>query len=85
MKIPEKIQSNKQFINYVIDNSQYGVVTQAFIIEALMAYCKSVIEAKDEFALFGMISDQLWRDVAIDVKEAIDDRYSHKPRSTENN
>ena len=68
--------SNTEFVARVMNFSKFGPAVQPFIIEAIASYCEAVVkDPRPAQPGDGIISAQLWWDLAEDVKRQIDATY----------
>lgn len=67
---------NVQFVTRLMNFSPKGGLVQAFIIEAIRAYCEAIVkEPKPETDDHGFISNIVWYELAVDVKRQCDEKY----------
>ena len=73
----EKRLTNEEFISSLMSFSQYGAMTQVFVIEAVRYYAEQVsntpVPEDDPRAI---ISPVLWHRIAVDIKKAMDENYA---------
>lgn len=71
-----KEMTNVEFITKIAEENQYGVLSQAFIIQALFYYCDSVLaKGEPEDDGFSFVSPILWYDLAKDIKNQLSSKY----------
>lgn len=76
-----KLKSNVEFVTDLMEYSQYGGVSQVFIIEAIRYYSELIIsrgEPKDDPEAF--INPTLWYKVAKDINQQVVDKYERKSK-----
>jgi hypothetical protein len=72
--------TNLAFFTRIMEFSRFGAMVQGFILEAVSAYCDGVLReprAKDHGG--GVVSKQLWWDIAQSLKAQIDEKYGDGP------
>ena len=71
---------NVQFLTRVMNFSPKGGLVQAFIVEAIRAYCEAIVkEPKPSETGDGVISRVAWWELAADVKRQFDEKYGRGP------
>lgn len=63
-----KEMNNEEFLRFLMTSSPFGAMTQVFIIEAIRYYSEKVASQPAP-------SDELWHDVATDIKARLDAKY----------
>jgi len=76
MSESNKRKTNEEFVVELMNFSPYGVLCQAFIIEAIRYYADQVSstpEPTDDTSQF--ISPKAWHGIAVDITKRMKDRY----------
>lgn len=69
------LKTNEDLVLDLMRYSPHGALCQAFIINAIEAYCDSVAKTGPEAFDGGLINGQAWVDIAKDVKSRIREFY----------
>lgn len=74
--------SNSEFVDYLMNNSVHGPLTQSYVIEAIRFYSERVTampepESNDK----EFIDPKLWHQIASWVIGKVKRKYEEKPRS----
>ena len=81
--LPKEVKTNRDFVDYVMEFSPHGALTQAFVIESLRFYSMFVIEnMSDKDDPNSFVNPKLWKGVAEDVLESWRSMYE-KPKPEE--
>lgn len=73
--------TNVEFITKMMEYSQYGVLAQCFVIEALSKWSAQVAKASPEEiskASNGFISGEAWVGVAKEIHDKIAKQYNYR-------
>lgn len=74
-----KLSSNVDFIREIMERSNYGALSQVFVIEALRFYSRMITDTKREVSPPGtVVPKEVWWDIADDVKRKIEARLDFK-------
>lgn len=74
--LPKEVQTNVDFVSYIMDFSPYGGLTQAFVIEAIRYYSTFIVEhTAPEDKPNAYINPKIWYEIAQDVKESYEAKY----------
>ena len=76
-----KQQSNIEFINELMDQSKYGGLVQAFVLEALGSYSRQMIEYEG-WGERGIISFKTWQEIAKEIASKIEAKYGKQDGQT---
>lgn len=69
--------TNEEFFNELMSFSQYGPLTQVFVIEAVRFYSEKVSSTPEPAEHGnGMISAIVWHRIAVDVGKALEEQYA---------
>ena len=72
-----KRRSNSDIINELMDFSKFGQMSEVFIVNAVRAYCKTIVDAPRPVDVGNeFISQEMWYDLAEDTKQRIDQMYA---------
>lgn len=66
--------TNVEFITELMEFSRNGPVIQAFVLQSLEVYAKTVIERQEEIDEGGFISRRLWVACAEEIVKKIEER-----------
>ena len=68
--------SNEEFVQHLMSFSQYGAMTQIFVIEAIRFYAESVSRTPEPTEDSNeMINPKLWHRIATDITKAMKEQY----------
>lgn len=72
-----KKKTNVQFVKHLMESSQYGVLTQAFVIEAVAKYAEAVIKEHTNKKTLdtNLIHNKAWLGIANEVQKKINKQY----------
>jgi len=80
--------TNEDFMNDLMNISPYGILCQAFIIQAIEHYCDKMIADKERILAedkenqdngkISIVSHEAWIGIAEDIKTRIVDMYHNK-------
>ena len=74
-----KPKNNVQFVKTIMENSDYGAMKQSFVIAALDVYSRMCLTDKTkEVGFGGFISPDLWKAIAEEVRNELEDQYSSR-------
>lgn len=82
LRIPAKIKTNEQFIQHIMTHSQYGMLAQMFIIDAITKAAEAVSETTDAEIAEAQknspfVNMEAWRNTARDIKSLLTEFYDH--------
>ena len=70
--------TNLEFINWLMQYSNQGALSQIFIIQAIDKYCELIINNDLVFPKNHIIHEDAWMRCAIEIKSRIDRKYVPK-------
>ena len=75
-----KRKTNVQIVKGIMEHSQYGVLAQAFVIDALTKVSEKIAsltveELTEKFGDSAMVSPAAWHGVATEIKRKLDEGY----------
>lgn len=70
--MPRKNQTNVQMIKQGMEYSDYGALSQAFVIEAIAKYAAQVAQHPASVFDSGLLSGAAWKGVAKEWQDRID-------------
>lgn len=70
-----KAQSNVEFVTDIMEFSNYGALSQMFVIEALRNWSERVAAADPTKMETGFISGAAWVGVAKEIKAKLEEKY----------
>jgi len=74
-------KTNVQVVNGIMNYSQYGAMSQAFVMNALLTSAEAVIAAGAEaIPQGGFISPEVWVGVATEVRDKIKAHFGEVPK-----
>lgn len=73
-KVKNQPETNIEFVTRIMDFSNYGPLTQLFILEAIRNWSDLVAEADPSKVDTPMISGHAWVGVAREIKAKLEDR-----------
>jgi hypothetical protein len=63
-------KDNVAIVKHIMENSEYGVIAETFVLHALSCYCTMIIESE---IIQSLHSNNLWIGIAKEVKSRIDE------------
>lgn len=80
-----KTKTNVQFLKQIMEESNYGVLAQAFVMEAVAKYADVVSESTptDYEGVKNFINPDAWIGVGKEIKQKMDARYNKPITQTE--
>jgi hypothetical protein len=69
-----KKMDNVQFVKHMMEHSQAGALKQAFIIEAIRQYSRTVLASTEKWPDNYLISQESWKQCAEECIQEIDNR-----------
>jgi hypothetical protein len=77
-----KRKTNVQFVKHIMEFSNHGALMQAFIMQALEQYAKSVASKKPEQLDTPMVSGQAWHGCATELLAGLNEHFERpKPKT----
>lgn len=73
--VMKKHKTNSAFVKSAMQNSQYGAIKETFIVAALDTYARLVLSDQVKNPMGGFIDNQLWLDVATELKQELSTQY----------
>jgi len=71
----KKNKTNVQIVKGIMENSQYGALSQLFVMDALHKFSKSVSESSEkDYPKNGFISAQAWIGVAKEINDKLNNK-----------
>ena len=71
-----KTKTNTAFVKYAMENSEFGALKQSFIIAALSAYSKQVINNPTECnPMPGFVDNSIWEAIAHELNSNLVAQY----------
>ena len=70
-----KKKTNTAFVKYAMENSQYGALKQSFIIAALSAYSKQVMNNPEANPMAGFVDNSVWESIAYELNADLVAQY----------
>jgi len=71
-----KRKTNVQIVKEIMEHSNYGALSQSFVIQAITKYADACAAAKPEdFGAPGLINYEAWIGVAKEIKDKLDTHY----------
>jgi hypothetical protein len=67
--------TNIEFVRELMEHSSYGVLAQAFIIEAIADYADRVSELDSTSVEIPFITAELWINIAKEIKTKMDKKF----------
>ncbi len=75
--IPKEVQTNDDFVHWIMNYSNHGAMSQVFVIEAIRHYCEIMSKNKNpKDDPEAIINPKLWFDIAVEIGGHIEDRYN---------
>jgi len=72
-------KTNVQIVKDIMEKSKYGVLAQAFVIEAIVKLIDQVeampLPDMQERFRYSVISPEAWKEIAAEIKEKLADYY----------
>jgi hypothetical protein len=73
--MPKELTTNVQLVKNMMEYSQFGVLAQAFIIDALTKHANAVSKCTPDQIQGGMVHPESWIGVAKEIKAKMDAFY----------
>lgn len=67
-------ETNIELINRLMTNSNYGVLAEVFVIEAISRYVDLVLADTSDWPENSFVSQAAWKGIAGDMREALSNR-----------
>ena len=72
----EDLTCNADLLQDIITFSPYGALSELFVMQAVQAYADEVLAADPATLDNALVSGQVWRNVAADIKRRCDEFYN---------
>lgn len=69
-----KQKTNKQLVKKIMDTSQYGKLSEMFVMQALHSYSKAIIASNADEYKNSFINPEAWLGVAKEISEQLNNR-----------
>lgn len=76
MKLPDEVKTNTDFVNYIMNYSQQGAMSQMFVIEAIRFYSKLIVDnGEPQDNVLSLLSPVAWYKTAKEINSYWEQKY----------
>ncbi len=73
--MPKPPKTNVQIVKSIMENSQYGALAQAFVIDALMKWSDKIANTDPKLLEHGLVNADSWVGVAKEIQSKLNAAY----------